>query len=323
MERKIRKLLAISGIIIAVLFTLSFFKDQLVKSALAAAAGKVLGSRVEIGGLSFGIAKQRAVINNLEIYNPQGFPQEKLLDLPLIDLQYDLSALLAGKLYLPRVRVDLKRLVVIKDKEGKLNVDSLKVSQKPEEAKEKERPQKAMPFRIDYLFLNIGQVVYKDFSQGAKPVVQVYEVNIKNKQYRNLTSAQQFVALVLVESLQHTAIKGAKIYGLAALTGAAVLPVGIASMLISSDSAAADFNVNYDEAFAVSAEVFKQMGALQSENKTAGMLGGAVGDCDTKVKIEKIKDNTVKITVSARKFMLPKREIAAGVLYEITRKLER
>ncbi len=315
-----KKLIKIIVIVIVGIFALGVVKNLVIQTAVNVGATQVLGAPVRVGGLSLGIFTQRVVIKNLEVYNPKGFGPGKLLSMPLIDVKYDLPAILGGKLHLPYVNVDLKQMLVVKDKQGKLNVDSLKVAQaKPQE---NQPAKKAASFQIDYLKLNIGQIVYRDFSQGDKPVVQVFDVNLKDREYRNLTSPQQLASLVLVEGMKPAAIKGAQIYGVATLAGMAFLPVGVAAMFSGSDSAVANFNVNYDKAFSVSAEVLKQMGALQNENKAGGELSGAISDCDTKVKIEKIKDNTIKITVSARKFMMPKREIASGVLYEITQKLK-
>jgi len=317
MEKKVMRVIAI---VIVGIFVLTIIKNFAIQTIVNIGATQTLGAPVRVGGLSLGIFTQRVVIKNLEVYNPKGFGPGKLLDIPLIDVKYDLSDILGGKLHLPYVNVDLQQMLVVRDKQGKLNVDSLKVAQS--QTREKKPLKKETGFQIDYLKLNIGQIVYRDFSQGEKPVVQVFKVNLKNREYRNLNSPQQFASLVLVEGMKPAAIKGAQIYGVATLAGMAFLPVGVAAMFSGSDSATADFNVNYDKAFSVSAEVFKQMGALQSQDKAAGTLGGALSDCDTRIKIEKTKDNAVKITVSARKFMMPKPEIAAGVLYEITQKLK-
>ena len=49
--------------------------------------------------------------------------------------------------------------------------------------------------------------------RGKEPLVQVFDVNLKDKTYKDIQSAQQLAALIMVEAMKPTAIKGAKIYG--------------------------------------------------------------------------------------------------------------
>ena len=157
--------------IILCFLVLAVIKDQAVKITVGLAAKKILGTDVAIGGLSLGIFRPRIVIKDLKVYNPQGFPKAALIDIPRISVEYDLPALLQKKVYLKRLELNLKNIIVLKNKDGKLNIDSLKVSEKEDKPVKK---QSAMPFKIDYLVLTVGQVVYKDYSAGEKPRIDNY-----------------------------------------------------------------------------------------------------------------------------------------------------
>ncbi|MCX5712948.1 MAG: hypothetical protein NTY47_07840 [Candidatus Omnitrophica bacterium] len=311
------KKIRIAVIVIASFFILSIAKDAIVKSVVTAVASNVAGTRVTAQGLSMGVFTGNVRISGLKVYNPQGFPDGALLDMPLIKVNCRLPALLKNKIDVSLVDIKLKQLIVVKNKEGKLNIDSLKVSQK--EGSQPGKKQEAMGFHIDLFNLEIGRVVNKDLSVGAKPVIEAYELNFK-RSYRNINSPQQLVALVLVGSLEQTAIKGAKIYGVAALAGVAILPVGIVSMFAGKDYASANFNNGFDRVFSAAKEAGNELGSITSSDKAAGVIKLQVNGAEAEIKISKASRTTV--TVLARKYLFPKPEIAAGILYVLSEKVK-
>lgn len=319
-----KKLVILGLIVVAGIILLGIVKDSLIKSVVTAGTTKVIGAPVKIDGFSLSVFKQAVRIKGFRIYNPKGYPKEPFLDISEVSVDYDLGALLKRKLHLPSVVVNLNELVVIKNKEGKLNVDSLKVAQQKEEpSKPKERkPSEQMPMQIDIFTLSIGKVIYKDFSVGDKPSIQVYDIGIKEKTYQNITSVQQLALLILEEPMKKTAIKGAGIYGAAAVLGVGFLPVGVAGALIGKDSSQIDFDVDYDKVFNTSAKVMREMGKSGQEDKTTGIVKGKVSGCNVTIKIVKKTDKTVQVTVSARKYLIPKPQIAGGVLHQISEELK-
>ena len=316
-----RKISVVLGIIILVFIVVVAAKDQLARSAVTVGATSVVGAPVHIDAFSFGIFTQAVNIKGFKLYNPKDFPKEVLLDIPTINVAYDLGALLRKKLHLSSVRIDLKEIGIVKNKEGKLNVDSLKVVEKASETQGK-KPAEQMPMQIDELILSIGRVVYSDYTVGAQPLVQVYDIDIKDKTYKNITSAQQLATLILSEPLKKTAIKGAKVYAAASVLGVGFLPAGIAITLLGKDSGQQSFDVNFDKAYAVSLALLKKSGSVSSENKSQGTIKGTVNKNDITVKIQKLTDRTTQVTVSAKRLLFPKPEIAKGILYQISEDLQ-
>lgn len=321
---KIKKRKVITGIFIIVfIYLIALFKNILIKSIVTAGATQVTGAAVRIEDLSFDIFDSSIHINGFKMYNPAGFPKEIFIDIPKIQVEYDLSALLKKNLHLPWVEIDLKEVSVIKNKEGRLNVNSLKFAREKEKPQlpDKQETQKIIPMHIELLKLNIGRVIHEDFSRGEKPFIEVYDINI-NKTYKNITSVAQLITLILTESLKLTAIKGAEIYGVAAVVGVAALPVGVASVLIGHDSAKADFQTNYERAYKVSLEATDKLGDIVKSDERAGNIKGRIQGTEVVIKISKDTEKKINIVVSARKYMLPKPEIAEGLLYEITQNLK-
>ncbi len=305
-------------IVLVAIFLLGVIKDGIIKEAVTVTISQVTGAPVHIDGFSLGIFSQTVKISGLKMYNPKGFPRGILVDLPRINVTYDLGAFFAGKLHLVNLEVVLKELGLEKNKEGKLNVDSLKVAKQGET---QEKPAKQMAMQIDTIKLGMGRIVSKDYSGPGEPVVNVYDINI-NKTYKNITSAQQLAALILVEPMKAAGIRSAKIYGAAMLAGAAVLPVAAAFTLAGKDSAQQNYALPFDKVYDASLEVLKKKGAVKREDKSAGVISGSVSSTEVYFKIIRKTENDTQVVVSARKYFLPKPEIASGILYEVSEKLK-
>ncbi|MFA5356649.1 MAG: hypothetical protein WC301_04520 [Candidatus Omnitrophota bacterium] len=322
MKHKIRKFI-VAAIIISAIYSALAYKDILIRSFVATTATQIIGANVTIQGLSFDMLDSSIHIKGLKVYNPEGFPREVFLDIPKIEVEYDLSALLKKDLHLVSAEIVLKEIVVIKDKQGRLNVNALKTDQKKKGLQDEAGPgtRKVMPMRIDFLKLDIGRLVNKDLSRGDKPVLHAYNINIK-KAYKNITGVRQLMNLMLVESLKPAAIKGAQIYGVTALAGAVALPVGVASALIIQDSAKAVFEVSYEKAYQVSLDAADELGDIIKADQRQGYIKCRIQGIDVVVRVSKGPDNRINISVSARKYIFPRLKTAEGLLYEISRKLK-
>lgn len=314
-------------IVFAVMVGIVVLKDALIKSAITTVGSNVVGAPMKIRTFSLRIITQKVHIKDMVVYNPKGFPQGTLVDIPEIRVDFDIGALLKGQLHLPLVIFDLKEAVIIKDKDGNLNVDALKIAQVKEEPEQKEKKAepkksgKAMPMQIDELRLNIERVISIDYSRGDKPVILAYEVALKDKVFKNIKSPEQLAALVMVQAMGPTAIQGAKIYGAATILGAAFLPAGAVGILIGKDSSSAEYQTGYDNLYDISLGVIKDIGELKSQDRAKGVLKAKVDGSDITIKMEKTPGQKIRLTISARKMMLPKPEVAGGIQYQISEKI--
>lgn len=311
-----KKILVVITVIVIAIFGISIIKDQIIKSVITTVASQITGAPVHIDGFSLGIFNQSVRITGFKMYNPEDFPKGILLDLSKIEVKYDLGALFKKKIHLVNVEIELKEMGLEKNKEGKLNVDSLKVAKQ-----EKGKPAEQLPLQIDIFELGIGKIVLKDYSSGKEPTIQVYDLNI-HKSYKNITSAQQLSAFILAEPMKAAGIQSAKIYGISMLAGVGVLPVSIAAKFVGKDSVQENFAVDFDKAYEVSLGVLKKMGKVTKEDKASGILGAEINSSAVTIKLKKTAEKKTQVIVSARKYLFPKQEIAGGVLYEISQKLK-
>ncbi len=314
-----KKILVWAAVVVIAAFVLGIIKDQVIKTALTVTASQITGAPVHIDGFSLGIFNQSVRISGFRMYNPKGFSRSVLVDLSKINVRYDLGAILKKRLHLVNLEVELKELGLEKNKENALNVDSLEVVKKGK--KEPAKKGEQMPMQIDTFKLGMGKIISKDYSAGGEPVISVYDINI-HKEYKNITSVQALAALILAEPMKSAGIRGAKIYGAAMLAGVAVLPVAAAFTFAGKDSSEQNYAVSFDEAYEKSLGVLKQMGQVNKEDKAGGVISASVNFADVTLKVTKKSENNTLVTVSARKYFLPKPELAGGILYEVSEKLK-
>jgi hypothetical protein len=265
-------------------------------------------------GFSLNILSSTIHISGFKMYNPSGFPKGMLVSCPKIKVIYDRATLFKQKRHFLLVEIELKEMGLTKNKEGKLNVDSLKIVQQS-----KSSP--PIPMQIDLLTLSIGKIVYKDYTIGTEPSVRVYEVN-KHKSYKGIPTAQQLALLVLAEPMKAAAIKNAEIYGVAFVAGVAALPVAVAATFIGKDSVQQIIDASFEHVYEVSLEVVKRMGTVTKDDASNGVIKAKINGAMVALILRKGVDFKTEITISARKYMFPKLDIAGGVLYQILDKLQ-
>lgn len=205
-----RKIIIIPAIVLAILIALFYGKNMIIKTSVTAGVRTMTGLKLSIRSMDIGIFKTLIGIKGLQLYNPSGFEDELMMDLPEIYVDYNLGAFMKGKTHLEEVRLNLKEFSVVKNEAGGLNLDSLKVVEAAEEEEEvidedKREGSKMPGLQIDVLELKIDKVVYKDYSKGTPPKVKEYNVNI-NERFENITDPQSFGRLIILKALKNTAI---------------------------------------------------------------------------------------------------------------------
>lgn len=322
--KKWQKTLIIAGV---VLLGLGIIKNLVIKAVVTVGSSHVLGTKVHIDSFAVGIFKPVVRIKGFKVYNPRGFAKGLLIDINEVYVRYNLPALLKGKLYLPLIVLDLEEMVVVKNKDGKLNVDSLKVVKDMEKSKdkkttEKKKPSKQLAIRIDEARLELGKVIVKDYTKGDNPIVLAYEIGVKDKVYKDINSAQQFATLVMLEAMGPASLKGAGIYGAATLLGAGFLPVGIAAILISKDTSVSEYKTNPDKVYGKILELIQKIGEITKEDKEGRTISAKVYGSDIVVRITEKEKKMTEVRIKARKLMVPKFAIAAGITYQISKILK-
>jgi len=203
------KILKIFGITLAVLIAVLLLgRNVLVKWGAQVAVSSMTDLTLRIDKLNIGLFSTKLDIQGLKIYNPKGYQDPLMLDLPRFYVDYNLMDILGGKLHLKDVKFHLNEFMLVKQKDGTSNIDSLKAlaakkeEAAPEKAPEQKTPpeKKQLPIQIDSLALKIGQVVIKDYSKGGQPEVNTYQVNI-DQTFKDITDINTFVTTLLLKHM--------------------------------------------------------------------------------------------------------------------------
>lgn len=316
-----KNLLRWVGVFVIAIVILSVAKDFLIKSIIEMTAPEIIGSKIQMGSFSLGIFSQQIHIKNLKLYNPPNFPDEAFLNMPEIRVNVNVQELITGKMHFPLVVFNMEEMIVIKNKEGKLNVDSLKIVQEQMVASKGKSTQLPV-FKIDILKLSIGKIIVKDFTHASPEVVEVYNVAIKDKTIRNIDGAPKLIASVMVEALKPTAVRSAGLMAATTLLGVGFLPAVAFGAIVAIDDAKGQVHQSFNRVYQESLKLVQALGSVKHEDLKQGQILAKVYGCDITINIQDKGWGQAGIMIKARKYMLAKPEIAAGLLYQLTEKLK-
>jgi len=197
-------------VVVAVLAVLTVAKNGITQAVMTSAISGAAHVPTHIGSVNLSLLKASIRVKDLKLSNPSGFPEKLMLHIPQIFIDFNPGALFKGKAHFEEVRLELRDLVVIKNKEGKVNVDTVKPTpgQKKESQEKAKDASRGKPpkLHIDKLVISIGRVTYKDYSAGGEPVVQNFDINIQDRVYENITDPTQVVSLLMFEALTRTSL---------------------------------------------------------------------------------------------------------------------
>lgn len=250
-----KKLMIVIGAIVAII-VFGFIKDAIVKISVEKGVEIVTGLKMGIRSFNVGIFRTAVNIRGLKLYNPAGFKDRVMLDMTQIYVRYDLPAIFGGTIHLPDARIDMKELIVVKNENGELNLNSLKVvsaGKKRQAQKSQERGPagKAPNIKIDSLRLKIGNAIYKDYSKGGEPNVKKFNVNT-DETYTNIDDLNALVGLIVVKALTNTSIAGLANFDVGSLKSS------VSSTLAGAGQATAQVSAAAQESVAKTRETVKE-----------------------------------------------------------------
>jgi len=221
-----KKIIIVIAIILVLLVGFSLTKNIIAKNALSAGVKAITGLELKIQGVNVGILKTFVGVDNLKIFNPVGFTDKVMADIPQIYVDYDLGAFLKRTVHLEELRINIKELTVVKNAKSQVNLGSLKAFL-PKQDKKQKMPE----IKIDTLDLKIGKLIYKDYSAG-EPKVQEFNINL-NEHLENITDPKALVSLVLFKALSKTNIASLADIDLGALKQGGIQAIKDAKALVT------------------------------------------------------------------------------------------
>jgi hypothetical protein len=126
--------------------------------------------------------------------------------MPELRIQYDPAALRQGNFHLPRVRLDLAGLTVVKNKQGRINFETLKKKEKEEQKAARRSLSAGFKFNgIDTLELSLGKFHVTDLASGHEEVI---DFGVTNQVFHNVKSEADLNGLGLLLALRGASSAG-------------------------------------------------------------------------------------------------------------------
>jgi len=150
------------------------------------------GFSVQVEHLAVNPFTAKVAIRGLVMQNPPVWPDSAFVDLREFRAEADLFSLMGDRFVAETIVVDVAKLTLVRDAQGKLNAtvfsDGL-TGKQPDESAPGDTKQK---FLIKHLVLKFDKMVYIDHS-GVKPLTKEYDVKL-NRDLRDVDSVAKIVS---------------------------------------------------------------------------------------------------------------------------------
>jgi len=199
-------------LLVAAVLLILPFRGRIAIRVLEARLEKALGVAARIESLEGSIRDGRYVVRGLRLLNEDPSVVPELMVIPSIELELDLRALFSRDVHLRALRMEVSRIIVVRDELGRTNIDAVSERMKeqmrsaaaplaPGEASEPGVPvegeQPAAPvtlpggddrrYTIGELVLTIGQVELHGVSSGGRPMTpRIYPLPENSFRYENV-----------------------------------------------------------------------------------------------------------------------------------------
>lgn len=150
-----------------------------------------LGMDLSIGSMKVGILDPVVNVASMEVKNPPEFGDRPLLHMKEMQLEYDLKRLRENKIRLPKLKLDLQELNIVKNEVGQINITGFKDLMKHELITNGEYEFES----IDRLELTLRKVQYIDMSAPDSP--RSLDLEINSEIFENVSDAGEITQFIM------------------------------------------------------------------------------------------------------------------------------
>ena len=152
------------------------------------------GLQAKIGDLKTGLGSATIALKDLQIFNPPEFGRSVLVEVRHLYLELDAQQAAASKLRFKELRLHLSELNVVRDKQGRLNLEAVQAAHNTPaltNAIQSSTPSAKGPAfgGIGRLYLTLGKVTYTDLQQPKNN--RQFILGVQDELVTGLESAQE------------------------------------------------------------------------------------------------------------------------------------
>ncbi len=181
------------------------FHNWTAKFLLTTGLRIALGAPVKVEEVKINFSDVSVLFGNIEIANPSSFFSEApLAKIPKIFIDASLSSLWEGKIHFEAIELNIQELHVIRERDGRINLLSLKTLEPKSQSQSQTSRQKSeipLHFQIDQVILSLGQARYTDLT-GPNPVEKGVNLRINRATYKNMDGLEDIVKVISWETLK-------------------------------------------------------------------------------------------------------------------------
>lgn len=167
-------------------------RDVILKQLAERSLERSTGWRAEIGSLHTGLGSTSLHLQQVLLYNRADFGGGLLLDVPEVFAELDRAELFAGRLNFKRLRLHFAELNIVRDRQGRFNLDQ--IGREVVEASPRiPGPATKASFTfagIDHLTLSLGSVNYTDLQKPSRS--RRMEIGLKDEVATRLKTGEDF-----------------------------------------------------------------------------------------------------------------------------------
>ncbi|MFA6560829.1 MAG: hypothetical protein WCV00_02850 [Verrucomicrobiia bacterium] len=188
-----KTLLRLIVVLIVLAAGLYLGRNFIARHSIEVGVTEMTGFPLKIGSLDLALAQSRIAVRDLSLLNPSEFKEPVFVEMPELTVDYDAGSMLGGTPHLTSLIVDLKRIVIVRTKDGGSNAMKLKGMLGGGGGGKSH-------YKVDTLRLKLGTVELYDYKMG-NPMKKSIPLNL-DETYRNFTDATDINRLVLLTVLR-------------------------------------------------------------------------------------------------------------------------
>jgi methyl-accepting chemotaxis protein len=128
-------------------------------------------------------------IRGLKIYNPPGFKDKILANVPLIVIDFNPRTIFEEGVFFNKIDVDIKELNIIRNKDNVVNLSQVKA------LTPQEKPKKVLPFNLARYEIEIEKVRYINYMKEDPERVKEIDLNLK-EEYKDVKVADNLANVI-------------------------------------------------------------------------------------------------------------------------------
>lgn len=190
------------SIVVAIVIVFGGFiiaRNILARTIITKGVKTVTGMAIDVKSINIGLFHSGISVAGLKVYNPQGFTDKLLADIPEVYVDFDLAGLFRNRVHLRKLKIDINQLNVVLSESRKLNLNSLALFLPQPGAG------KPPQIQIDELWLKVGKVTYKAYLPALGVKSKEFNMALDEK-FNDVTNPSSVAADVLKRILRHFGI---------------------------------------------------------------------------------------------------------------------